>query len=334
MSRVAVLIPNYNGGSYLRECLRSVVAQTFADWEAVVGDNASTDDSVSIVTAVADRRLRLVARPANVGWVANVNLLLHEARSDYVAILHADDFWEPPFLARMVEILERSPGSLLATCGSRVLTSGRPTAIKGLHEAWRGPATTCPKKTAARLLTMKNWLRAPSVVMRRTLFLPYPTFDESLPLVNDWLMWLRAATIGDVEVCPDPLANYRFHDASTTAESIRANYWGEEMTRMVRIVQADWAHAEPFPGARQAIAVGVVAEILADAGLRAERGDSAGAIIQARRARALAPGPQEQALAVFFEQVIRLADVPGLRRARRPLAQIGRRVWGMLRRAA
>ncbi len=334
MSRVTVLIPNYNGATYLGQCLRSVLAQTFSDWEAVVGDNASGDDSVSIVRAVSDRRLRLVARPANVGWVANLNLLLHEARGDYVAILHADDFWEPPFLAKMVEMLDRSPGSLLATCGARVLASGRPVAIKGLHEAWRSRATTCPATTAARLLTMKNWLRAPSVVTRRSLFRHYPAFDESLPLVNDWLMWLRAATVGDVEVCPDPLANYRFHDASRSAESIRANQWGEEMTRMVRIVQAEWALREPFPGARQAIAAGITAEILADAGLRAERGDSTGAISQARRARALAPGWEQRVLAVLGEQGIRMTDVPGLRKARRPLAQIGRRVFDWLRPAA
>lgn len=334
MSRVTVLIPNYNGGIYLGQCLQSVVAQTFSDWEAVVGDNASSDDSVSIVAAVPDRRVRLVARPANVGWVANVNLLLQEGRGDYVAILHADDFWEPSFLARMVGMLDRSPGSLLATCGARVLTVGRPAAIKGLYEAWRSGTTTCPSRTAARLLAMKNWLRAPSVVTRRTLFLRHPKFDESLPLVNDWLMWLRAATLGDVEVCSDPLANYRFHDASTSAEAIRANLWGEELTRMVRIVQADWAHVEPFPGARQAIAAGITAEILADAGLRAERGDSGGAIIQARRARALAPGLEQAALAVLGEHVIRLTDLPGLRRARRPLGQIGRRVWAILRPAA
>jgi glycosyltransferase involved in cell wall biosynthesis len=334
MSRVSVLIPNYNGGTYLAECLRSVMEQTSSDWEAVVGDNASTDESVSIVSAASDRRLRLVRRPANVGWVANVNLLLHEAGGDYIAILHADDFWEPSFLARMVEMLDRSPGSLLATSGSRVVTDGRPTAIRGLHEAWRGPATTCPSTTATRLLTMKNWLRAPSVVMRRTLFRHHPTFDESLPLVNDWLMWLRAATIGNIEVCPEALANYRFHDSSTSAESIRGNRWGGEMIRMARIVQADWAHVEPFPGARRAIAAGVGAEILADAGLRAERGDSAGAIIQARRARALAPGPKQLALAVVGEQVIRLTSVPGLRQARRPAAEIGRWLWGILRPAA
>lgn len=334
MSRVAVLIPNYNGGTYLGQSLRSVLAQTLSDWEVVVGDNASTDDSVSTVTAISDRRVRLVSRPVNVGWVANVNLLLREARGDYVAVLHADDFWEPQFLGAMVGMLDRSPGSLLATCGSRVLSSGQPAAIRGLHQAWRGPSTTCPSTTAVRLLTMKNWLRAPSVVMRRSLFRHYPAFDESLPLVNDWLMWLRAATIGDVEVSPDALANYRFHAASTSADSIRANQWGQEMTRMVRIVQADWAHAEPFPGARQAIAAGITAEILADAGLRAEQGDSAGAIIQARRAQALAPGLEQRVLAMLGEQVIRLTDVPGLRGARRPLAQIGRRVFSVLRPAA
>ena len=66
MSQVTVLVPNYNGAVYLRECLESIVAQTFADWELVVGDNASTDASLSIVASMADRRIRTVRRPRTI----------------------------------------------------------------------------------------------------------------------------------------------------------------------------------------------------------------------------------------------------------------------------
>jgi hypothetical protein len=186
---------------------------------------------------------------------------------------------------------------------------------------------------AARLLAQRNWLRAPAVLARRSLYTRFPRFDESLLLLNDWLMWIRAASTGDVEVCPRVLANYRVHAGNLSADSTRANRWGEEMLRFVEIVQAEWRD-EPFPGARQAIAAGGTSEILADAGLRAERGDTAGALVQVRRARTIAPTLKQQMLVTLAEEAIRLTDLPVLRLARRPAARIGRQLWNLLRPAA
>jgi len=335
MTRVSVLVPNYNGQAYLEQCLSSVLAQTFTDWTVVVGDNASTDESVEIVTSTGDPRVRLVRRLTTVSWVANVNALLSEnVDSEYIAVLHADDWWEPVFLQTMVARLEAAPQSLLATCSARIIRVGAGPGFSGLHQGWSQGSGTCPAATAARLLVQRNWLRSPAVLARRSLYQRFPRFDESLPLVNDWLMWIRAATMGDIEVCPEPLANYRFHAQNMTAESTRENRWGDEMIRMARILQTEWAAGEPFPGARRAIAAGVSSEILADAGVRAERGDTAGALVQARRARSIAPGFKQRFLAIAGGAAIRVTDLPGIRLARRPAALVGRRLWSVLRPAA
>lgn len=335
MSRSAVLIPNYNGAAYLKQCLDSVIGQTTSEWTAIVGDNASTDESIHILNAVTDRRIRVVRREATVSWVRNVNLLLPMAgQSEYVAILHADDWWEPAFLETMVQMLDAAPRSILATCDARIKYEDRPPGVSGLHQGWKGPGSTCPSQAATRLLTQKNWLRSPAVVARRSLYDRFPHFDESLPLVNDWLMWIRASTAGDVEVSSERLGNYRFHTGNLSADSTRANRWGEEMMRMAEILRAEWAGKEPFPGARRAIAAGVSSEILADAGLRAERGDTTGALVQVGRARAVAPGFKQWMLATIAEEAIRVSDVPGLRLARRPALRVGRRLWNVLRPAA
>jgi glycosyltransferase involved in cell wall biosynthesis len=334
MSRVTVLIPNYNNARYLRQCLASVLGQTARDWTAVVGDNASTDQSVDVVTALADPRVRLVRRETTISWVANVNQLLREAGdSEYVAVLHADDWWEPAFVETMTAMLEAAPRSMLASCAATIVRDDGPPGISGLHLAWKGPATTCPSRVASRLLAQKNWLRSPAVMARGSLYARFPGYDESLPLVNDWLMWLRATTVGDVEVSRGALANYRFHSGNLSADSTRDNRWGEEMMRMLAILQTEWRD-EPFPGARQAIAAGVTSEILADAGLRAERGDTAGALIQTRRARSIAPALKQRVLAAMAEEAIRVTDWPGVRHARRPAARVGRRLWKVLRPAA
>src|SRR5256885_13351565 len=124
MSRVTVLVPNYNGAAYLRQCLQSVADQTFADWCVVVGDDASVDESAAVVAGFPEPKFRSVRRPWNVGCYPNVNLLLGEANSPYIAVLNADDWWEPTFLATMVDLLDRAPDALLATCATRDVRNG------------------------------------------------------------------------------------------------------------------------------------------------------------------------------------------------------------------
>ena len=193
VSQVTVLVPNYNGAVYLRECLESIVAQTFADWELVVGDNASTDASLSIVASMADRRIRTVRRPRTIGWVANVNLLLAEASTPYVAILHADDWWQPAFLETTVAMLQAAPRSLVATCAGRVVRAGRAAESVGLFQAWPvSLGSTCPAGEVARLLTRRNLMPSATVLARAELYRRFPRYEPALPLLGDWLMWLRA----------------------------------------------------------------------------------------------------------------------------------------------
>ena len=335
MNRVAILIPNYNNAGYLPQCLVSVQAQTLTDWRAIVGDNASTDDSVAVVKAIQDPRMSLVERSPTVSWVANVNLLLEQMPdADYVAVLHADDWWEPRFLEVLVGLLEAAPASIMAASAWRIVPNGGSPRVTGLHKGRAVGRSTCSSSEALRLLTEKNWLCSSAIIARRSLYRRFPRFDESFPLVNDWLMWIRAATAGNVEVTAEPLANYRLHDSSVSAEARRANRWGEEMIRMARTLQAEWANAEPVEGLCRAVASGVAAELLADAGLRAERGDTAGALIQARLAGSIAPGFKQHTLAVLGEQIIRMTELPGLRLVRGPAADLGRRLWGVLRPAA
>jgi hypothetical protein len=335
MSRVAVLIPNYNHAAYLPQCLASVIGQTMDGWTAVVGDNASTDESVAVISAFADRRIRLVRREATTNWVTNVNRLLAEAGdSDYIAILHADDWWEPSFLKTMVAHLDSATRSSMATCIARVVHPDAPATYTGLPYRRSAPTSTCPSAEAARLLAKKNWLCPAAVLLRRSLFERFPHFEESLPFVNDWLMWIRAATIGDVEVCQTPLANYRRHDQNLSKEATRANLWADDMVRMLGILQSEWAGGEPFKGARQAVAAGVANEILADAAFRALRGDTPGALREAALARSIAPRIRQRALVLAAEQTLRAADLPGLRAVRGPAAQAGRRLWRFLRPAA
>ncbi len=108
---VSVVTPAYNGGPYVRECIESVLSQTYGAWEHIVVDNGSSDDTRFIVQAYAQResRIRLFASESTVPFVDNWNRSMERmsAASRYCKILHADDWMYPTCLERMVELGER-----------------------------------------------------------------------------------------------------------------------------------------------------------------------------------------------------------------------------------
>lgn len=291
MSSVTILVPNYNRAAFLPECLESIRAQTFDDWQVIVGDDGSNDDSIDVVRRVADRRIRIVRRPRNVGWATNSNLLLAEADTEYVAFLHSDDWWEPTFLSRLVGLLDRTPSPLMGTAAARVWTASG-TRVKGPHRVWPWRAgVECPPREALRILMRRNRIVTPSMVLaRRELYQRYPQFDASMPNVSDWLMWIRAAAAGGVVVCAQALVNYREHGSSMSGEARRLNRYGEQFVRMARLLQEEWSgDREPFPGAVKELRTLITIRLMADALLRHEEGDRSGAIRLTGLAREIAP---------------------------------------------
>src|ERR1700730_6383427 len=153
MSRVTVLVPTYNRESLLPACLESIQSQTFTDWKAVVGDNASTDGSAEIVRGLGDPRFELVCRQENVGYVRNTNLLLDNVDTELVAILHSDDWWEPDFLTRLVDLLDQAPDAIMAACAAGLkLESGETRVERLVSTASPRDTVVLSSPDAARML--------------------------------------------------------------------------------------------------------------------------------------------------------------------------------------
>jgi glycosyltransferase involved in cell wall biosynthesis len=324
MPRVTVLIPNYNNARYLGQCLEAVVAQTYGDWAAVVADNASTDDSLTVAASFRDSRLRLVRRRRTVSMMANLNLLVSEIDSEYAVILTADDWWEPQFLDRLVPLLDEHPESILAASAIRIVRDGREVEVLGLHQL-RGTATggTCPPEEALRLLiTKRNRLYLPAILARRELFERMPGFEDSL--VCDWIMLVRAAFQGSFQLCPDVLANYRQHDASLTAAALESALWGLELVRAVRVLQRDWADGgTPLAGASRTMARTFTIKLLVEARRLSHAGDRPGARLYCGLARTIAPTTGLRGLCLWCERALHLLTSA-------PLAPLGRRLLGRL----
>lgn len=107
--RVTVLMTLYNKGPYVEEALRSVLAQTFTDFELLVVDDASTDGGLDKVKAISDPRIRILESAVNTGRAAAANRGYDAATGDYVAVLDADDLMHPERLAKQVDFMDAHP---------------------------------------------------------------------------------------------------------------------------------------------------------------------------------------------------------------------------------
>lgn len=105
----SVIIPLYNKENYITDTLNSVLAQTFTDFEIIVVNDTSTDNSLAAAQTVKDDRIRFIEHPVNKGLSASRNTGIKNASSDYVAFLDADDLWKPQFLEKIFLLINQYP---------------------------------------------------------------------------------------------------------------------------------------------------------------------------------------------------------------------------------
>lgn len=133
--KVTVVIVNWNGGAYLRQCLLALQAQTEPSFVAVVVDNGSTDGSDSEVALLNDLRFSLLSLGANKGFaVANNLAVQHSTAGDWIALLNPDAFAEPDWLACLLKAAERNPQT--ASFGSRLVNAADPMLLDGTGDVY------------------------------------------------------------------------------------------------------------------------------------------------------------------------------------------------------
>ncbi len=206
--KVSVLMTCYNAASTIEESVRSVLAQTFADFELVLVDNCSTDESLSIVRRLADPRIRIIALDKNHGRTPALNIALNNARGQYIAILDADDTSTSDRLQLQVDCLnQNSDLVLVATWYRNVDSSGKlinevKTPTEHL-DVIRRLASNCPFMNSAVMF------RAESI---RVL----GGYDETFAYSQDLALWLGLATLGKFKILTKFLTNIRLTPNSLT----------------------------------------------------------------------------------------------------------------------
>src|SRR3989442_18772 len=209
--KVSVCIPTHNRSRYLRRAIESVLGQTFRDYEVLVVDNASSDDTASTVSAFKDGRLRYYRNERDVGMVRNWNRCLELAQGDCVALLHDDDFWLAQYLERVVSVMERhSSVGLVYSAAVVVDLDGNE---RWIHRHWDTDQVVSGH-SAFKELIGGNRILCPTALIRRRCFDTVGVFDEGVECGADWEMWLRICLHYDVAYVAEPLGCYRTQHGS------------------------------------------------------------------------------------------------------------------------
>lgn len=249
MPRVSVVMNCYNGQRYLRQAMDSVFAQTYADWEIVFWDNASTDESPAIARSYG-QKVRYFRSPATTSLGEARNRAFAEARGEYVAMLDVDDLWLPEKLASQVPLLDADPSVGLAYCGALLFDD------QGAEQVFFEAQPPCRGRCFADLLR-RNFICTGTMLFRKSALEGIsPLFEPDLTMMADYYLTLKMAGSWSLDFATGAFVRHRLHGGS---ESSRKWHLFATETRLLLsrlrkdLPEVAASHAAAIAAAEQAV---------------------------------------------------------------------------------
>ena len=218
--RFSVIIPLYNKSGYVAKAIDSVLAQTCADYELVIMDDGSSDNSFSVASkAVEGKGNCQIYRQQNAGVSMARNNAVAKSKGDYLCFLDADDWWAPTFLEEMSGLIDEFPEAGIYGTGYTIVNETKhKTRVSPIGVApgfERGYINYC--QVYAKTLAMPLWTGA--VCIPRRVFEEMNGFPKGIKLGEDFLLWIRISLKYKVAFLNRPLAYYN-QDSDTTWRAI------------------------------------------------------------------------------------------------------------------
>lgn len=270
---VSVLITAYNAAGFIRETIGSVLSQSFTDFELVVVDDGSSDDTLAILASIEDQRLRVLPAPHNLGIVGARNFGFRTLRGAYVATLDHDDVWQPTRLAAGVAVLDAQPQTVFVGTGAAVLVDGRifdlnrPRGVTPMLLRWM-LLMDCPVIYSSLLFRREAGRLADGGFMR----------SDAL-YADDYELMLRLSSQSECVLIDAPLTLYRVHRNNTTPSVLAemeqnavrvltetyARWLGDDAPEAARLVARHIARRQPAASASELDRIALAINRLLDA---------------------------------------------------------------------
>ncbi|MFH1244421.1 MAG: glycosyltransferase [bacterium] len=237
---VSILIPTYNREAYLGDAINSALNQTYPNIEIIVHDDASTDQTIELLSLYHDPHLRVIRTDTNHGMIGGWNYIVQQARGEYLKFLASDDLLTPTCVAELVKATLAHPQAALITCQRKFIDGeGRPVrrggVVKTLGFAHKSVIVNGLAHAHEILTTLReNKIGEPTAVL-------YPTklvkkageYDPQFSQFADFEYWIRLLQFGDLVYLHRPLCSFRLHTGSNTSAAIRDGRFISEIFTLI-----------------------------------------------------------------------------------------------------
>ncbi len=215
-------MPVYNGAKYLNEAIDSILNQTFSDFEFLIIDDCSTDQSINQVKSYNDKRIQLIVNEKNIGQSATLNKGLDLSRGEYIARMDQDDISMPERLERQSKFMKDNPE--VDVVGTWLQLMGKYDEINELE--------TKSEDIKMNLLTNEN-LAHPTVMIRKRTLVKYDlNYNPAYSVAQDYDLWVRMFDFCSFANIPEALIKYRMHDNQNS--KILGKYNHTETNRILK----------------------------------------------------------------------------------------------------
>jgi glycosyltransferase involved in cell wall biosynthesis len=229
---ISVCIPTYNGGKYLDACLQSVCAQTFTDFEIIICDDCSGDNTLEIIKAFQqkDKRVKLFVNEKNLGLVGNWNKCIELAKGKWIKFVFQDDLISLNCLQKMLQVTDNN--SQLVVCEREFIFEENVSLeirkkydnVPRIYQSFNSDKTQYFSTSQVAFLINKyapaNFIGEPtSILFRKSITDKIGVFNYDLNQICDLEYWLRISTLSGFVYIPEKLTSFRVHNESTTQKN-------------------------------------------------------------------------------------------------------------------
>jgi cellulose synthase/poly-beta-1,6-N-acetylglucosamine synthase-like glycosyltransferase len=230
--KVSVILAVYNGERTIRETIHSLLAQTCRDFEIIVADDGSTDETARVLDSIKDSRLRVLRLDRNLGRSAARNAAVQESRGKYIAMMDADDLSYPRRLEMEADFLDSHPE--IALCGSWAHL----IEVSGMKLEWR---KLCDPVEIKRTMLRSNPFIHCTAMLRRSVFEEMGGFNETMRASEDYDLYLRVAAKYKAANIPEFLATYR---ANSSFSYRLREQWEQSRVRLRAVLRYGYPKSE------------------------------------------------------------------------------------------
>ncbi len=197
MTGVSVILPTYNRAHLVARAVQSVLSQTYRDFELVVVDDASDDNTRDVLSQFTDQRLCYIRHPERRGAAAARNTGIDVSQGEYIAFQDSDDEWLPEKLAQQLKmIMQAGPETGVIYCRFQRVYEGKRSYYPSVLRTGISHLPLATRKLSGELylaLLQGNWITTQTALVRRVCFEQSGSFDPQLKRFQDWDLWLRLA---------------------------------------------------------------------------------------------------------------------------------------------